>query len=447
MEEPGWLCVCGSIPPQQSAYAPGGPAGCGKRQKGVFDMKDIRCPQITPLVTTVTTTQAFSKNKIEIAAPTVEMSAMPGRRIVHVDMDAFFASVEQRDNPDLKGKPVIVCESLGSRGVVSTASYEARKFGVHSAMPLWKARQLCPDGIFLQARIDAYKAVSGQIKDIFLEYTDLVEPVALDEAYLDVTDNKKGISSTTDLARDIQARIYGETGLTASAGVSFNMFLAKTASDMHKPNGLTEITEDQAGSLMDSLPIGEFYGVGEVTEAKFRNMGVENGAGLKKLSPDDLGRLFGKPGRDLYNLVRGKDERIVTPNRPRKSIGREITLQADTKNIEEILGSLAALSTGVEKLLHEEKLCGRTVTLKLKYYDFTSITRQQALKEFTDDAVTFFNTAAGLLKKTKAGEWSVRLVGIAVSGFAPAPEIVPVGSASSVQAAAAAHDETGEIAI
>ncbi len=371
-----------------------------------------------------------TENKIELAAPTVETFVTTDRKIIVVDMDAYFASVEQRDNPDLKGKPVIVCESLGSRGVVSTASYEARKFGVHSAMPLWKARQLCPEGIFLEVRIDVYKIISSQIKNIYLEYTDLVEPVALDEAYLDVTVNKKGISSAIDLAGEIQSRIFFETKLTASAGVSFNMFLAKLASGMHKPSGLTEITKDQVDSLMDNLPIGEFYGVGEVTESKFRNMGVETGADLKKLSFDDLSRLFGKPGRSFYNLVRGIDERVVDPNKLRKSIGKEITLQADTENVEEILDNLATLSTDVEKLLQVEGLYGRTITLKLKYGNFSSITRQQALKEFTDDAVIFFNTAVGLLKKTRAGEWPVRLVGIAVSGFAPLPESEPAVSES-----------------
>ena len=358
------------------------------------------------------------ENTIELTAGIAESCVTADRKIVHVDMDAFFASVEQRDNPELKGKPVIVCESLGSRGVVATASYEARKFGIHSAMPLWKARKLCPEGIYLQARIEAYKAVSEKIRSIFLEYTDMVEPVALDEAYLDVTENKKVISCPMEIAREITTRIYEETSLTASAGVSFNMFLAKTASGMNKPNGLTEITREQADSLMESLPIAEFYGVGEVTESKFRTMGVETGGDLKKLSLDDLDRKFGKPGRDLYNLVRGIDKRTVIPNRPRKSLGKEFTFLDDVDNWDNMLEALATLALDVKELLHKENLSGRTVTLKLTYDNFRQITRQKTLEDFTDNEVVIFEATSGLLReKTEAGRRKVRLLGISVSGF------------------------------
>ncbi|MCX6985311.1 MAG: DNA polymerase IV [Lentisphaerae bacterium] len=348
-------------------------------------------------------------------------SAMLVRKIVHIDMDAFYASIEQRDNPRLRGKPVIVGGMPGSRGVVSTASYEARKFGIHSAMPSGTAMNLCPQGIFLPVRMDVYCAESERIRRIFLEYTDLVEPVSVDEAFLDVTHNKKNIPSATWVAKEIQKRIYSETNLTASAGVSFNMFLAKIASGLHKPSGLTVITPDQSDDFICKLPIDDFYGVGKVTAEKFRRIGVENGSDLKKLSLQDLVGAFGKSGVYYYNIVRGIDERMVTPDIPRKSLGREVTLERDTVNMYEILDILKDLSMEVEELLHEEKLSGRIVTLKLKYDDFTSITRQQSLEEVIDSGKIIFKVASGLLKKTEAGKRKVRLIGIAVSGF-PLPE-------------------------
>ena len=343
------------------------------------------------------------------------------RKIVHIDMDAFYASIEQRDNPQLRGKPVIVGGMPGSRGVVSTASYEARKFGIHSAMPSGTAMNLCPQGIFLPVRMDVYCAESERIRRIFLEYTDLVEPVSVDEAFLDVTHNKKNIPSATWVAKEIQKRIYSETHLTASAGVSFNMFLAKIASGLHKPSGLTVISPDQSDNFICKLPIDDFYGVGKVTAEKFRRIGVENGSDLKKFSLQDLVGAFGKSGIYYYNIVRGIDERMVTPDIPRKSLGREVTLERDTVNMYEILDILKDLSMEVEGLLHEEKLSGRIVTLKLKYDDFTSITRQQSLEELIDSGKIIFKVASGLLKKTEAGKRKVRLIGVAVSGF-PLPE-------------------------
>lgn len=339
------------------------------------------------------------------------------RKIIHIDMDAFYASIEQRDNPHLRGKPVIVGGLPGSRGVVSTASYEARKFGIHSAMPSGMAMKLCPQGIFLPVRMDVYCAESEHIRRIFLEYTDLVEPVSVDEAFLDVTHNKKNIPSATWVAKDIQKRIYSETRLTASAGVSFNMFLAKIASGLKKPAGLTVITPDQSDEFICKLPIDDFYGVGKVTAERFRRIGVENGADLKKLSMQELVAAFGKSGVYYYNIARGMDDRTVIPDQPRKSLGREVTLERDTVNMYEINDILKDLSAEVEEMLHAEKLSGKTVTLKIKYEDFISITRQQSLKELTDSGRIIFKVASGLLKKTEAGTRKVRLIGVSVSGF------------------------------
>ncbi len=341
------------------------------------------------------------------------------RKIIHIDMDAFYASIEQRDNPKLRGKPVIVGGLPGSRGVVCTASYEARKFGVHSAMPINMAVKLCPHGNFLPVRMDVYGAESERIRKIFLDYTDLVEPLSLDEAYLDVTHNKKNIPSATWVAKEIQKKIYAETKLTASAGVSFNMFLAKIASGMHKPSGLTVITPKEADEFIDSLPIDDFWGIGKVTAEKFRGLGIEKGEDLKKMSLSDLVLAFGKSGIYYYNIVRGMDDRVVTPDQPRKSLGREVTLERDTDSIFEIRELLRELSTEVEEMLHGEKLSGKTVTLKLKYDDFTQITRQQSAAGNVDSSKVIYEIASGLLKKTQAGVRKVRLVGVSVSGFPP----------------------------
>jgi len=336
-------------------------------------------------------------------------------------MDAFYASIEQRDNPRLKGRAVIVGGLPGTRSVVATASYEARKFGVHSAMPVNQARKLCPHGIFLPVRMDAYCQESERIRKIFLDYTDLVEPLSIDEAYLDVTHNKKNIPSATWIAQEIQKRIYSETGLTASAGVSFNMFLAKVASGCRKPAGLTVITPKDADSFIDTLPIGEFYGIGKVTAERFRQIGVNSGSDLKKVSLSDLVSDFGKSGLYYYNIVRGVDDRTVTPDVQRKSVGREITLQHDIDKMNKILEIIKGLSLEVEELLKEEELSGKTVTLKVKYDDFTSITRQRSLDSFINSGNVIFATASELLNKTEAGKRKIRLLGVTVSGFHPLP--------------------------
>lgn len=350
---------------------------------------------------------------------TSTVDGMNARKIIHVDMDAFYASVEQRDKPELRGKPVIVCEMLDNRGVVATASYEARVFGVHSAMPNWKARQLCPQGIYLPVRINDYIAESELINRIFLEYTDLVQPVSLDEAYLDVTENKKNISSARDVAEEIRQRIFSELGLTASAGVSFNMFLAKTASGMKKPNGLTEVTQEQADEFLCKLPIGDFRGVGPVTADKFNKLNVCYGSDLKELSLDKLDKDFGKLGRDLYDLVRGVDNREVNPNIVRQSLGREATLTHDIGYADEIVKTLMELSREVGKCLRQEKLAGRAVTLKVRYSDSRNVITRSKTLDIPTDSPEIILKAAGelLLEKTEVLNKEARKLGVSVSEF------------------------------
>ena len=347
------------------------------------------------------------------------------RKIIHIDMDAFFASIEIRDNPALRGKPVIVGGDPEKRGVVSTCSYEARKFGVHSAMPAGQARKLCPQGIFLPVNMEKYAMVSEQIHRIFYDYTDLVEPLSVDEAFLDVTENKKHCRSATLLAQEIRERIHRETGLTASAGVSFNKFLAKIASDINKPDGMTVITPDKANDFIEKLPIEEFYGVGKVTAGRMNELGIKSGLDLKNFDQAELIRHFGKAGIYYYNIARGYDDREVETDVPRKSLGRETTLQIDISDIPEIIKIVEDLSREVESLLKEEGLAGRTVTLKLRYEDFQTVTRSQSLPCLINEYEFIRNTAVSLLKKTQAGQRKVRLLGVTVSGF-PEQECGPV---------------------
>ena len=320
------------------------------------------------------------------------------RKIIHVDMDAFYASVEIRDNPSLRGKPVVVGGMPNSRGVVCTCSYAARKFGIHSAMPASKAYRLCPHAVFLAPRFEVYHEVSRQIRAIFLDYTDLVEPLSLDEAYLDVTCNKSGIPYATRTAREIRRRIFEETGgLTASAGVSFNKFFAKVASDMHKPNGLTVIPPSHAEKFLETLPIGKFYGVGQVTKKHFLEIGVKTGGDLRKLSLQRLIRLFGKTGEFYYEIARGIDHRQVEPKRERKSLGTEITFERDTKDLTEMAPVLRRQAQEISEDLKKRGLTGKTVTLKVKYFDFRSITRSRTLDQYTDDQELIFSIAHELL--------------------------------------------------
>ena len=339
------------------------------------------------------------------------------RKIIHIDMDAFYASVEQRDHPQLRGKPVIVGGAPDKRGVVAACSYEARRFGIHSAMSSARARTLCQQAVFLSPRFDKYKAVSARIMEIFHEYTDLVEPLSLDEAFLDVTKNKKGIESATQIARQIRKEIFDKTGLTASAGVSYNKFLAKVASDYRKPDGLTVVTPDKAQSFIDHLPIRKFFGVGKVTEKKMLGLGIKTGADLKRLSRDELTGVFGKYGGYFYNIAHGVDGRPVTPQRIRKSLGKEITLGKDIDNIEEIFTILETIAHNVEEELRKRGLKGKTITLKMKYHDFRSITRSITIRNQTDRAVEIMNHIRSLLADTDAGKIRVRLLGITLSSF------------------------------
>ena len=340
------------------------------------------------------------------------------RKIIHIDMDAFYASVEQRDAPEFKGKPVIVGGDPNHRGVVAACSYEARKFGIHSAMASSTAFKLCPDAIFIRPRFDVYKAVSSEIRKIFHEYTDLVEPLSLDEAFLDVTVNFKQMASATLIAKEIKEEIYSRTGrLTASAGVSFNKFLAKVASDINKPDGITVITPGMADCFIDCLPIRKFFGVGKVTEEKMIGCGIKTGADLKKFEREKLIQLFGKSGNYFYNIAHGKDDRPVEPNRIRKSFGKETTLPEDIDDKDQILEILENIAVKLEDLLYRHDAKGRTITLKIKYFDFKSITRSVTIDEPADSASIIMKYITPLLSKTEAGDRKVRLLGISISNF------------------------------
>ncbi len=354
------------------------------------------------------------------------------RKIIHIDMDAFYASVEQRDRPELKGKPVIVGGDPQSRGVVAACSYEARKFGIHSAACSYEARKfgihsamasstaykLCPDAVFIRPRFDAYRAVSTDIREIFCEYTDLVEPLSLDEAFLDVTENYRGMTSATLIAKEIKRKIYHKTGkLTASAGVSFNKFIAKVASDINKPDGITVITPDMADEFIDRLPIRKFFGVGKVTEEKMLNLEVKTGADLKKFKKDQLIHLFGKSGGYFYNISHGNDDRPVEPNRIRKSIGKETTLLEDINDRDQMLEILENIAGRLENSLIKRGAKGQTITLKIKYYDFQSVTRSITIDEPADSASIIMKYIKPLLAKTEAGTKKVRLLGISISNF------------------------------
>jgi len=352
------------------------------------------------------------------SAPVPEIPGeLAARRIIHIDMDAFFASIEQREHPEWRGKPVIVGGSPERRGVVSTASYEARKFGIHSAMPAKTAHRLCPNGIFVPGDIALYRAVSHQIREIFARFTDLVEPLSIDEAFLDVTHNRRGEPSATRLAMELQRTIFAETGLTASAGVSFNKFLAKVASDYRKPAGLTVITPRRFRVFLDALPIEKFYGVGEVSAKTFRRLGVANGAELLQTPLEVLLDTFGKIGRFYYDIVRGIDPRPVDPSENRQSMGREITLPRDIDDPIGLHDLLRHLAVKVSAMLEKKHLAGRTVTLKVRYEDFTTVTRSMTHAAPVAAADALEQTGALLLKRTEAGLRKVRLLGLSVSGF------------------------------
>lgn len=339
------------------------------------------------------------------------------RKIIHIDMDAFYASVEQRDNPELRGKPVVVGGDPHSRGVVATCSYEARKFGIHSAMASSRAYRLCPEAVFVRPRFSVYKEVSACIRTVFSRYADLIEPLSLDEAYLDVTDDKKHLKSATFTARDIKKDIKSETGLTASAGVSFNKFLAKVASDIDKPDGLTVITPEKANDFVDRLPVGRFFGVGKVTEAKMHRHGIKTGADLKKLSPERIQELFGRQGIYYYNMARCNDRRPVNPERVRKSISKETTFSEDIKDRARIISTLKQLCSQVADSMHTSDKSAHTVILKIKYEDFTTVTRSITLPGPIHSFKEIFKQVPLLLSRTEAGSRRVRLAGVGVSGL------------------------------
>ena len=342
---------------------------------------------------------------------------IPLKKIIHVDMDAFFAAVEQRDNPELRGKPVIVGGRPGGRGVVSTCSYEARKFGVHSAMPTNKAYQLCPHGIFVNSNFEAYKEASRIIREIFFEYTDLVEPLSLDEAYLDVTENHKGNPSATLIANEIRAEIFKRTELTASAGVAPNKFLAKVASDYNKPNGLTVITPDKMEAFLEELDIKKFFGVGKATQAKMHALGIKTGADLKKWPEIDLVKAFGKSGRYYFKIVRGIDNREVKPHRTRKSYGKERTFSEDVGDLDWVNTFLDELAQTISEGMQKIPTAGKTITLKVRYKNFDTITRSQSLTHYTNNKEEISTIARQLLEQTEASTREIRLLGISLSNL------------------------------
>lgn len=340
------------------------------------------------------------------------------RKIIHIDMDAFYAAIEQRDFPELQGKPVVVGGMPQLRGVVATASYEARKYGIRSAMPSSTAYRLCPHAIFMPPRFDVYKSVSDQLHQIFHEYTDIIEPLALDEAYLDVTINKEDEKSATYLARRILAKIYSEIHLKASAGISFNKFLAKLASGWQKPNGITTIAPSQAQQFVDKLPIGQFYGVGKATENKMLRLGIRTGRDLQDFGLDRLTSSFGnKMGGFFYSLSICKDERIVNPSRERKSIGREITFQSDLEGEEVIKMEVLKIAEMVCSEMQSKDLYGRTIQLKLRYSDFKTITRSFSLEKPTNAKEAVQEVLLLLLTQISMDHAPIRLIGISLSSF------------------------------
>jgi DNA polymerase IV len=331
-------------------------------------------------------------------------------------MDAFFASVEQRDNPELKGKPVAVGGSA-KRGVVAAASYEAREFGVYSAMPSVTALRKCPQLIFVPPRFDVYKSVSQQIHQVFKRHTDLIEPLSLDEAYLDVTENKLGLPSATEIAQLIKDEIKQRTGLTASAGVSMNKFLAKVASDVNKPDGLFVIRPQQAQDFIDQLPIERFFGVGKVTAKKMKSLGIFDGATLKQWSREDLLQQFGKSGSYFYQVAHGQDERPVQSHRIRKSVGAERTFGDDLTALQEMDTQIELIADEVANRLSRTVKLGRTITLKIKYADFNQITRSQSLTDPVNDAETIYQVASQLLQSVFSEGCRIRLLGITLSNL------------------------------
>ena len=347
---------------------------------------------------------------------TTEAAPHCQRKIIHVDMDAFFASVEQRDNPEIRGRPVAVGCSK-ERGVVAAASYEARRFGVHSAMASVTAKRKCPELVFLKPRFDVYKAISLEIRAIFAEYTPLIEPLSLDEAYLDVTHNLKGLPYATEIARNIRASIRQETGLTASAGVSYNKFLAKIASDQRKPDGLFVITPEIGPSFVETLPVGKFHGIGPATAAKMNRLGIHTGADLRDRSLGELQNQFGKAGSYYYSISRGIDERPVRPDRVRKSVGAENTFERDLWSLDQCTAELQPVIDKVWAHCEHAGTRGRTVTLKVKYQDFEQITRSRTFPGQVENRAMLELAALDLLSSLMPARKGIRLLGISLSNL------------------------------
>ncbi|WP_341481570.1 DNA polymerase IV [Christiangramia lutea] len=337
------------------------------------------------------------------------------RKIIHIDMDAFYASVEQLDNPELRDKPIAVGGS-SQRGVVSAASYEARKFGVRSAMSSVIAKRNCPELIFVKPRFERYKEISQQIREIFHEFTDLVEPLSLDEAYLDVTKNKIGLPSATLIAKQIRNRIKEKTGLNASAGISINKFIAKVASDVNKPNGQKTVPPEEVLQFLEDLDIRKFYGVGKVTAEKMYRLGIFNGKDLKEKTEEYLSEHFGKSGSHFYNVVRGIHHSEVKPHRIRKSLGAERTFRENISSEIFMLERLENISEEIERRLNNSKVAGKTITLKIKYSDFTLQTRSKTINYYISDKDLILEIAKELLYQEKMKD-SVRLLGISLSNL------------------------------
>jgi DNA polymerase-4 len=351
----------------------------------------------------------------EVAAAAPDEAERP-RKIIHIDMDAFFASVEQRDDPALRGRPVAVGGSR-ERGVVAAASYEARRFGVHSAMPSLRAQRLCPDLVFVKPRFEVYRQVSLQIRQIFAEYTPLIEPLSLDEAYLDVTENLKAIRFATQIAQEIRARIREATRLTASAGVSYNKFLAKMASDQRKPDGLFVITPEMGPAFVETLAVGKFHGIGPVTAARMNELGIFTGLDLKAQSLAFLQERFGKAGAYYHSIARGIDHRPVSADRIRKSVGAENTFARDLADPEELRTALHPILDKVWRYCEQTGVRGRTVTLKVKFADFRQITRSRSMAGEVESRAVLEQISLKLLSSLVPVEKPVRLLGVSLSAL------------------------------
>jgi DNA polymerase-4 len=348
----------------------------------------------------------------------------PCRKIIHVDMDAFYASVEQRDDPALKGKPLAV--GGGHRGVVAAASYEARKYGIRSAMPSVTAKRKCPELIFVKPRFDVYRSVSQQIRAIFFDYTDLVEPLSLDEAYLDVTEDRHGLGSARAIAEDIRRRIREECRLTASAGVSYCKFIAKLASDYRKPDGLTVITPERGPEFVASLPVARFHGVGPVTAKKMERLGILTGADLREWSLPALEAQFGSSGQWYHRICRGIDEREVKPDRPYKSVSAERTFDEDLRDPERLAAELERIAGYAWERVKRAEVIGRTVTLKVKFGDFTTVTRSRSFASWVPDLDAFTAAGQALLAALHPLPKGIRLLGLGLHNLSEGSDAIPL---------------------